>query len=619
MRTVLGIDRTRTNIENNIIEERIDNIIANTPIALGHDIFYKECLRIYTDISNKVGSTLEIAIDYSLEDIDEIASYDAQKLCYRRVSFKESHPTVYADYWVYGDTLQAAEVNEIKERIEEAEDSIEDNATAITALGGRVSANETKIGQNASNISSLNAKMETAEKEITDLQDDVKDINEKAIPGLEDDIEGLDGRVATNEGDISELKAEDTAIKGRLSTAESDITGLKSEDTAIKERISTTESDIATLKETVIPGLESDIEGLDGRVTTTEDDVGKLKAEDTAIKERLTTAEGDIAGLKSEDTAIEGRLSTAEGDITGLKSEDEIIKGRLSTAEGDITTLKETTIPGLKGDIGALGEHMLENESAVSGLISHLANEINGDIFDLQGEDEAIKSRLSAAEDKIATINETTVSGLDSKIESLDSKVTANKNDISALKQEDVAIKEDIGSAKERLTAVETGASNVNKILQGDGENEGIVAKVSRLEEFSNEKGKPLGLATLDSGGKVVLSQLPTAEDEIVEVASFDLLPEEGKAKTVYITLENNRLYRWNGTGYASLSPGSGGGGSGGSGGLYAFEIGEDGYLYMICEDNANPPNFFIDDNGYLCADLGDLETNLAAQESQAG
>jgi hypothetical protein len=66
---------------------------------------------------------------------------------------------------------------------------------------------------------------------------------------------------------------------------------------------------------------------------------------------------------------------------------------------------------------------------------------------------------------------------------------------------------------------------------------------------------------------------------------------------------------------YVSLSSGDQGGG--GNGGLYTFEIGEDGYLYMICEDNTSHPDFFIDNDGYLCADLGDLETTSAAQTSE--
>jgi len=94
----------------------------------------------------------------------------------------------------------------------------------------------------------------------------------------------------------------------------------------------------------------------------------------------------------------------------------------------------------------------------------------------------------------------------------------------------------------------------------------------------TTEKGTVNGVATLDDAGKLTVSQLPatvaTLEngripaaqlpgfvDDVVEVASRSILfpaepgvPPIGLAGTIYITLDDDREYRWTGTAYRELS-----------------------------------------------------------------
>ena len=60
--------------------------------------------------------------------------------------------------------------------------------------------------------------------------------------------------------------------------------------------------------------------------------------------------------------------------------------------------------------------------------------------------------------------------------------------------------------------------------------------------------------AELDSSGKVLSSQLPSYVDDVMEFASFSALPVTGESGKIYITIDNNRQYRWTGTTYAEIS-----------------------------------------------------------------
>ena len=60
--------------------------------------------------------------------------------------------------------------------------------------------------------------------------------------------------------------------------------------------------------------------------------------------------------------------------------------------------------------------------------------------------------------------------------------------------------------------------------------------------------------ATLDATGKVPSSQLPSYVDDAIEAANFAALPAEGEGGKIYITLDDNKTYRWGGTTYVEIS-----------------------------------------------------------------
>lgn len=68
------------------------------------------------------------------------------------------------------------------------------------------------------------------------------------------------------------------------------------------------------------------------------------------------------------------------------------------------------------------------------------------------------------------------------------------------------------------------------------------------------QKGTAYGIAELDENGMVITSQLPSYVDDVIEVANFAALPVTGESGKIYITQDDNKTWRWTGSGYAEIS-----------------------------------------------------------------
>ena len=125
---------------------------------------------------------------------------------------------------------------------------------------------------------------------------------------------------------------------------------------------------------------------------------------------------------------------------------------------------------------------------------------------------------------------------------------------------------------------VSTNASNITT-LQSYFDNEGSAlyavndedghsiiatyATKAELNTFKGLKGKPNGLAELDSNGKVPSSQLPSYVDDVIEgyyynskfyKESSHTTEIDGESGKIYTDLGNNKTYRWSGTTYTEIS-----------------------------------------------------------------
>ena len=108
------------------------------------------------------------------------------------------------------------------------------------------------------------------------------------------------------------------------------------------------------------------------------------------------------------------------------------------------------------------------------------------------------------------------------------------------------------------ITKANIGLSNVeNKssaTIRGELTNANVTTALGYTPLNSNLKGAKSGLAELDANGKVLTSQLPSFVDDVIEAENFAVLPNEGETGKIYVTLDDNKTYRWSGSAYVEIS-----------------------------------------------------------------
>lgn len=103
------------------------------------------------------------------------------------------------------------------------------------------------------------------------------------------------------------------------------------------------------------------------------------------------------------------------------------------------------------------------------------------------------------------------------------------------------------------VTAVESGATP-QLVLQDGSLLPQSTFQAAGSYVTTSQMGVSGGVATLDANGFVPSSQLPSYVDDVIEVANFAALPAEGESGKIYVTLDDNKTYRWGGSAYAEIS-----------------------------------------------------------------
>ena len=114
--------------------------------------------------------------------------------------------------------------------------------------------------------------------------------------------------------------------------------------------------------------------------------------------------------------------------------------------------------------------------------------------------------------------------------------------------------------AYNNTTGVITIPTNNNQITNGAGYITGITSgNVTTALGFTPEnaanKGIANGYASLDGGGLVPSTQLPSYVDDVLEFANLAALPATGETGKIYVALDTNKIYRWSGSAYIEVSP----------------------------------------------------------------
>ena len=114
-----------------------------------------------------------------------------------------------------------------------------------------------------------------------------------------------------------------------------------------------------------------------------------------------------------------------------------------------------------------------------------------------------------------------------------------------------------IGTAANLQQVTDNGATTTNPIAIGGLTITGLATGVLKSDSgviSSVPFGAANGVATLGGDGKVPSIQLPSYVDDVVEVANFAALPVTGETGKLYITLDNNKVYRWTGSIYVEIA-----------------------------------------------------------------
>lgn len=114
-----------------------------------------------------------------------------------------------------------------------------------------------------------------------------------------------------------------------------------------------------------------------------------------------------------------------------------------------------------------------------------------------------------------------------------------------------------IGTAANLQQVTDNGSTTTNPITIGGLTITGLSTGVLKSDSgviSSVPFGAANGVATLAGDGKVPSSQLPSYVDDVVEVANYAALPVTGETGKIYITLDNNKVYRWGGSVYVEVA-----------------------------------------------------------------
>jgi hypothetical protein len=114
-----------------------------------------------------------------------------------------------------------------------------------------------------------------------------------------------------------------------------------------------------------------------------------------------------------------------------------------------------------------------------------------------------------------------------------------------------------IGAGADLQQVTDNGATTTNPIAIGGLTITGLATGVLKSDSgviSSVPFGAANGVATLGGDGKVPSIQLPSYVDDVVEVANFAALPVTGETGKIYITLDNNKVYRWTGSIYVEIA-----------------------------------------------------------------
>lgn len=267
-----------------------------------------------------------------------------------------------------------------------------------------------------------------------------------------------------------------------------------------------------------------------------EDIQAEREAREAADRQLQSNIDAEASTRSQADTALGNRITTESSD---REAADTALGSRIDKEIADRGDAIDTVTGKINTEIADRKAAITAEETARTQADEALRTDLNAEV-----------TRAKNAENNITANYQSADSAINTRI----------STEIADRKQADTELQQAISAETTRATGKEaelsTAISNETTERQkGDQDNNTKITKVSnQLNGFIATKGQPNGFASLDSKGLIPSSQLPAYVDDVIEVATFDELPEVGEAGKIYVTLDTNLTYRWSGTRYIEIS-----------------------------------------------------------------
>ena len=355
---------------------------------------------------------------------------------------------------------------------------------------------------------------------------------------------------AKSEADLEATKAElNNKIDSLASKSENDLASTKKElEASISDLANKTEADITATNNALDAAKKELQTNIDKLATKSETDLNNAKTElNQAISDLASKTEKDLELTKTTlEKTISDLAAKEESDIKDVNTALESAKKELETSISELATKSENDLKSAKSE--------LENK------ISELSVKTEADLSTLRADlESSISVTKTDLESKISDLSTKT----DSKFQATDSKIDATRvelqtnidklshrhdDDMKDIRQE---IEDAVSGSNEALNNHIADKENPHKVTK---DQVGLGEVTNDAQVKRSEMGIAGGVATLGEDGKVPATQLPSFVDDVIEVDSFDNLPEVGETGKIYVTKDTNLTYRWSGSQYVEIS-----------------------------------------------------------------
>lgn len=267
-----------------------------------------------------------------------------------------------------------------------------------------------------------------------------------------------------------------------------------------------------------------------------EDIQAEREAREAADRQLQSNIDAEASTRSQADTALGNRITTESSD---REAADTALGGRIDKEIADRGDAIDTVTGKINTEIADRKAAITAEETARTQADEALRTDLNAEVTRAKNAENNITANYQSAD---STIN------------------TRISTEIADRKQADTELQSAISAETTRATGKEAELSTAistetTERQRGDQDNNTRITEVSnQLNGFIATKGQPNGFASLDSKGLIPSSQLPAYVDDVIEVATFDELPEVGEAGKIYVTLDTNLTYRWSGTRYIEIS-----------------------------------------------------------------